>query len=128
MEIWCCGCGEKIGARLTDGSEIYPHRTDLHSLPFWKCDTCSNFVGCHHKTQDRTRPLGCIPTPELKGARQHIHRILDPLWKDGKFKRSEIYGMIAERIGRKQYHTAQIRSVQEARNVYRIIQQIVRQT
>ena len=45
-EILCCGCGgEKVQARLTHGSEIYPHRKDLYSLPFWKCDACGNFVG-----------------------------------------------------------------------------------
>ena len=27
--IRCCGCGDKVQARLTDGSEIYPHRKDL---------------------------------------------------------------------------------------------------
>ena len=84
MNIRCCGCQKKVEARLTDGSEIYPHRKDLYSLPFWKCDVCGNFVGCHHKTKNRTRPLGCIPTPEIKNARKHIHAILDPLWQSGK--------------------------------------------
>lgn len=120
--IRCCGCGGKIEARLTDGSEIYPHRDDLHSLPFWKCDTCGNFVGCHHKTKNRTQPLGCIPTPELKKARQHIHRLLDPIWQNGKMKRADIYAKISERVGWK-YHTAQIRSVEEAREIYRIVRE-----
>lgn len=79
--IYCCGCKADVGARLTDGREIYPHRADLAALPFWKCDACGNAVGCHHKTKERTRPLGCIPTPELKTARSHIHRVLDPLWE-----------------------------------------------
>lgn len=78
-EIYCCGCEKKVPARLTDGAEIYPHRHDLSGLPFWKCDTCGNFVGCHHKTKNRTRPLGCIPTPEIKEARKRIHSLLDPL-------------------------------------------------
>ncbi len=62
MLIYCCGCNEKIKARLTNGEEIYPHRTDLYLLPFWKCDSCGNFVGCHHKTDNPTKPLGCIPS------------------------------------------------------------------
>ena len=68
-KIWCCGCGKEVDARLTDGAEVYPHRRDLASLPFWKCDACGNFVGCHHKTRERTKPLGCIPTPEIKDVR-----------------------------------------------------------
>lgn len=119
-EIHCCGCEAKVQARLTDGSEIYPHRNDLYDLPFWKCDTCGNFVGCHHKTKNRTQPLGCIPTPEIKEARKHIHKLLDPLWRSKKFHRKEIYQKISDEIGWK-YHTAQIRSVEEARKIYRII-------
>lgn len=119
-EIHCCGCETKIMARLTDGAEIYPHRPDLSKLPFWKCDDCGNYVGCHHKTKNRTHPLGCIPTPEIKSARQHIHRILDPIWKNGEMPRKKIYAILTERLGWK-YHTANIRSVEEARKIYKII-------
>ena len=56
--IFCCGCQRKVDARLTNGEEMYPHRYDLANLPFWKCDVCQNFVGCHHKTKNRTKPLG----------------------------------------------------------------------
>jgi len=79
MKIFCCACKSDVNARLTNGSEIYPHRSDLSSIPFWKCDDCGNFVGCHHKTSKPTQPLGHIPTPEIRKARQHIHMILDPL-------------------------------------------------
>lgn len=123
MLIRCCGCGEKVEARLTDGKEIYSHRPDLHSLPFWKCDECGNFVGCHHKTKDRTRPLGCIPTPELRKARGHIHKILDPLWQGVKrknSKRKEIYQILSDELGYK-YHTANIGDIEEARKVYRLV-------
>ena len=122
-EIRCCGCDEKVQARLTDGREIYPHRPDLADLPFWKCDACGNFVGCHHKTKDRTRPLGCIPTPEVKEARKHIHKLLDPIWQSGRIGRKTLYRRLSERLGWK-YHTANIRSVDEARKVYRLIQEI----
>jgi len=77
--IYCCGCLIKVNARLTDGSEIYPHRKDLSSLPFWVCDKCGNYVGCHHKTSNRTAPLGCIPTSEIRAARNRIHKMLDPM-------------------------------------------------
>ncbi len=123
MNIHCCGCNTKIEARLTTGVEVYPHRGDLFDLPFWKCDICGNFVGCHHKTDNRTRPLGVIPTPDIKKARQEIHKILDPLWKDGGITRSKVYKLITERIGWK-YHTAKIRSIEEARDIYRIVRDL----
>ena len=121
-QLYCCGCQTLVKAKLTDGAEIYPHRPDLSDLPFWKC-ACGLFVGCHHKTEDRTRPLGCIPTKELKEARKHLHAKLDPLWKSGKISRKELYQKITNRIGWT-YHTAKLRTVDEAREVYRIVQQI----
>lgn len=124
--LYCCGCGTDVEARLTDGREVYSHRRDLHSLPFWKCDACGNFVGCHHRTKERTRPLGCIPTKEIKVARQHIHKILDPLWKQNRIRRGDLYSMLAEKLGIEEYHTAEIRSVDEARKVYGIVQEIAR--
>ena len=120
MNIYCCSCNEDIEARLTDGSEIYPHRKDLYSLPFWKCDSCGNFVGCHHKTENRTRPLGCIPTTEIKNARKHIHSLLDPLWQGGKINRKQLYKKISDSMVWK-YHTAKIRSIEEARQIYRLV-------
>lgn len=73
MVIYCCNCGTDVEARLTDGSEVYPHRPDLHNLPFWKHDACGGVVGCHHKTKNRTAPLGCIPSREIKELRKQIH-------------------------------------------------------
>lgn len=122
-EIWCCGCGRKISARLTNGAEIYPHRVDLANVPFWKCDECGNSVGCHHKTTKPTKPLGCIATPELKNARREIHRVLDPIWHRGLMGRKEIYAVLSGVIGR-EYHTADIRSIDEARRVYKAIKSI----
>lgn len=118
MKIYCTGCETEVEARLTSGEEIYPHRPDLHSLPFWRCDACENYVGCHHKTSNPTKPLGVIPTSELKRARQMIHEKLDPLWQSGEMSRREVYAKLSEALG-KTYHTANIRSLEEAREVYR---------
>jgi hypothetical protein len=122
-DIYCVECADKVIARLTDGTEIYPHRSDLNNLPFWKCDYCNNYVGCHHKTKERTRPLGNIPNKELRSARQHIHKILDPLWKSGKYKRTEVYNKLSEVLGWN-YHTANIRSIDEARDVYKAVRRL----
>jgi len=127
MKIYCCGCQKEIEARLTSGAEIYSHREDLAHLPFWKCHTCKNYVGCHHKTKTPTRPLGCIATPQIFKARRHIHDLIDPLWQNHpeKFRaRGWIYRWLAWKTGKKAYHTGEIRSIEEAREIYRLAQTI----
>lgn len=126
IKIFCCDCDCDVSARLTNGKEIYPHRPDLYHLPFWKCDTCRNYVGCHWKTKKPTTPLGIIPTEELRQARRKIHAILDPLWQSNGMDRKELYGIITGKIGWT-FHTAKLRTVREAREVYRIIQEIKRE-
>jgi hypothetical protein len=121
--IYCCGCRCDTQARLTGGKEVYPHRTDLYPLPFWKCDQCGNFVGCHHKSAQRTRPLGNIPTFEIKLYRKEIHRVMDPLWKSGRISRSAIYKMIGKHIGHN-YHTGEIKSVEDAKRVLEFVNSI----
>ncbi len=123
MNIWCCVCQSDVSARLTDGAEVYPHRKDLCGLPFWRCDSCGNWVGCHHRTAERTRPLGCIPGPEMKKLRGQIHCVIDPLWKSGKIKRSTLYSRMTDRLGFK-YHTADLRTIEQARAAYRVGQEI----
>jgi hypothetical protein len=122
MEIYCCGCNREMDARLTDGLEVYPHRPDLQKLTFWKCDACGNYVGCHHKTDEPTKPLGVIPTPALKRARQNIHLALDPLWQKQGRSRKKIYRMLSSKLGY-QYHTAEIRCVSEAQKVLGILRE-----
>jgi len=120
-KIWCCCCQKEVTARLTNGKEVYSHRPDLADLPFWKCPNCGNFVGCHHKSEVSDYPLGVIPTPEIKKARREIHKILDPLWQNKRIKRGELYRRLAEHLGKEDYHTAEIRSIEEARDVWRAI-------
>lgn len=126
MLIYCVACQSDVDARLTDGSEIYSHRPDLYDLPFWKCDACGNFVGCHHKTAQRTRPLGNIPTPLLREARKQIHAILDPIWKSGQRSRGSVYGQLSALLGC-EYHTGEISSIEEARRIYVIVRDMARQ-
>lgn len=123
MKIYCCQCKFEVIARLTNGEEVYPHRKDLHSLPFWRCDGCKNTVGCHHKTKDRTKPLGVIPSQEIKDARQYLHRVIDPIWQSKKMKRGDVYKAISEAVGW-DYHTAEIRTVEQARQAYRAAKQL----
>lgn len=123
-QIYCCGCKHEVEARLTDGYEIYPHRPDLITIPFWKCDTCKNYVGCHHKTERPTTPLGPIPTPEIRKMRTRIHNKMDPLWQSGKYKRGQVYKLIADGLGVKRFHGAEITSVTQAYRVLAILDDI----
>ena len=122
-KLFCCTCDDMVFVRLTNGKEIYPHSSKLFELPFYKCDKCKNYVGCHHKTKDRTRPLGCIPSKEIKVARQYIHKIVDPLWQKHPQKyraRGWIYRWLSSQLGY-QYHTAEIKSIKEARKIYALV-------
>lgn len=123
MKIYCTGCEEEVNARLTDGKERYPHRPDLYDLPFWKCDTCKNYVGCHHKTITPTKPLGVIATADILNARKKIHALLDPLWRSGRIKRGQAYVYVSNRLGY-DYHNGEIRSLEEAREIYKLVAQL----
>lgn len=109
----CSVC--KRPSRKATGAEIYPHRSDLHSKTFWKCDGCAGYVGCHGQTD---RPLGTPANAELRKARMLLHeRMIDPLWKnvdrsrsgapkDGharltirKTARSQVYAFLAAKLG-----------------------------
>ena len=117
MQLYCCACASEVSGRLTDGVEIYPHREDLASLPFWRCDACGNYVGCHHKTKDRTQPLGCIPTPELLDARKKLHQLIDPIWRSGRMGRRQLYKAISKDLGW-EFHAAELRTMVDARLVH----------
>jgi len=118
--IYCCQCGESVDARLTTGEEIYPHRKDLKALPFWKHDDCGNYVGCHHKTKTPIKPLGVIPTHEIRGWRKTIHTKLDPIWQSGRMSRKGIYSYLSRHLGF-EYHTAKLRTVEECEKVYELV-------
>jgi hypothetical protein len=116
VTIWCCTCQKDVPARLTDGREIYPHRPDLAALPFWRCDDCKNYVGCHHKTADRTKPLGVIPSNAVKQLRMQIHATIDSLWKGKLIGRRALYAKLSRSLGR-EYHTAELRTAAEAKAI-----------
>lgn len=116
-KIWCCECQADINARLANGEEIYPHRPDLFELFFWIHDECGNYVGCHNNRKiDPTEPLGCIPNKTIKKLRGEIHKLLDPLWQSGKYKRKALYALLSNKFG-KEYHTADIKTTGEAKEI-----------
>ena len=116
MNIYCCKCDGDVNADLVSGSDIYKHRKDLSSLSFYRCGECNNYVGCHKGTQT---PLGVIPTDEIRKARTKIHEILDPIWREHGRSRNEVYKEMSRYSGINPYHTAEIRSMDQARKAYR---------
>lgn len=68
-----------------------PHRPDLKHLNFYRCKECGGYVGCH---KGSIRPLGVIPSPEIKNARKHIHALLDPLWRKRSGVKAGVGGII----------------------------------
>lgn len=67
--------------------------------------------------------MGVIPSAEIKNARKHIHALLDPIWKSGVIKRAKLYGLISKELGWT-YHTAELRTIEEARKAYVVIRRI----
>lgn len=122
MKIFCCTCNEDVEAVLIHGTDCYPHRKDLASLRFYQCPVCKNFVGTHKGTD---RPLGVIASAEIKKERMKIHSVLDPLWKSKKYPRKELYKQISSRLGY-DYHTANLKSIEECRKVYSIVSDIAK--
>lgn len=126
-KIYCVGCSDDVDAELVSGKEVYPHRPDLANIPFWRCPECHNFVGCHYKSANPTRPLGVIATKELKSMRMAIHRQLDSMWRvngrRNKKLRGEIYRELSERLG-VDYHTGNIQSEEDAHKVLNILNEM----
>jgi hypothetical protein len=102
------------------GDVIYPHRPDLYNQKFYICPKCGKYVGTHKGT---IRPLGCIPTNELKVERQKIHTKMDILWKTKQISRNKLYKLISQKLGYN-YHTGETRTVQECLKVLDIIDEI----
>lgn len=122
--IWCVPCNATVAATPVTGHEVYPHRDDLMAKPYWRCPSCHNHVGCHSHS---TRPLGVIPSRELRAVRSRIHDLIDPIWRSHRMSRSEVYSRLSEVLGR-EYHTADLRSLYEASLVYREAQAIERES
>lgn len=120
MKIYCVECDKDVQAKMVSGSMVYPRSPKLAHDKFWMCNSCKNFVGCHkNANKNKTRPLGVIANRELKQARIKIHSIIDPIWRNEKMKRGELYALISEELGYT-YHTGDLRNMDEARMVWAI--------
>lgn len=74
----CPYCGAP--AEHVKGIVIYPHRPDLFTLSFWRCEPCQAYVGCH-KTGDGMVPLGRLANARLRNLKSIAHAAFDTLWQ-----------------------------------------------
>lgn len=114
MSIYCIGCGRLTLAVPVNGTKIYPHRPDLSDKRFFQCPVCGNYVGTHRDG----RPLGTIPTPELRYWRNRVHKVIDRYWLPSKDREKckALYAAISVYLG-KEYHTGNLESIEECRKV-----------
>ncbi len=92
----CPYCGKL--AKLCNGDEVYPRRTDLHKLRFWNCVPCDARVGTHKGT---VKPLGRLANAQLRYWKMKAHEAFDPRWRGGDLKRKDAYSWLADRMGLK---------------------------
>lgn len=91
----CSNCGsEKI--RYTSNAEIY-HGIQFGNGYCYLCDNCGASVGVY-STKNKL-PLGRFATKELKDLKMKCHRLFDPHWRSGKFRRTDCYGWLANKLG-----------------------------
>ena len=121
MKIYCAVCRSDQECHEATGKDIYPHRPDLAKLEFWQCGNCGGYVGCH---ENSGKPLGIIVSKEVKNARREIHKILDAPWQSKRITRTAMYKAVSAALGY-EFHTAEIKTLTEARHVYRAIRAIV---
>jgi hypothetical protein len=92
--VLCDYCSRQTS--FVRGSQVYPHRPDLHKLRFYMCRPCGAWVGVHRGT---VKPLGRLADAALRRAKMDAHAAFDPLWKKGRGKRSSRYRWLADRLG-----------------------------
>ena len=118
--IYCVQCEKHVIAYEVGGDEIYPHRPDLKDVRFFRCPNCANYVGTH---KDSGNPMGTIPTPELRECRNTLHRLIDPIWRNGKMKRSDLYRLISDEVGF-DFHVAEINSIEDYNYAKEVIEDL----
>lgn len=124
MKIFCVECDKDVEAKIVTGSMVYPNNKRVAFDRFWMCNHCKNFVGCHkNANKNQLRPLGVIANKQLKSIRMQIHDIIDPIWREEKLKRGEVYALISQELGY-QFHAGELRSIDEAKRVFEVVENI----
>ena len=99
MSVHCPYCGKQ--AEYVDSKEVYKQSYGMMYL----CRNCDAYVGVHAGTN---KPLGTLANRELRGLRGRTHSLFDPLWKEGRMKRTEAYDWLSKKMNldKKKCHMA----------------------
>lgn len=122
-KIFCVTCNRNVKAMLVTGKEIYPYRKDLWSSSYYRCPNCNNYVGVHKHT---FKPLGCIPSKDLRKKRMQVHSVMDKLWKNKLISRDKLYSRLNKELGYN-YHNGTTTSVEECDRALEVVSKISRE-
>lgn len=87
-----CPCGEE--AEWQPKSDMV-YQKDYG--PIYLCHHCGAYVGVHKVGREpHMQPLGFPAGPGLRALRKRVHALLDPYWKEGKYKRGTVYARLAK--------------------------------
>lgn len=101
----CCGCPVEFCSH-----EVLYEGKEFGEWPFiYYCKGCGASIGVHPYS---IFPLGTMADSATRRARSAVHAIIDPMWKSGRFLRSEVYSRMAKLTGRATFHTGEL-SLQE---------------
>lgn len=90
----CPYCNKK--AEWVPNEQVYGHRYGRSYMCYF-CKACDSYVGCHNNTQT---PLGTMANKELRQWRVKAHAHIDPLWRSGRMKRSAVYKLLKDKLGK----------------------------
>jgi len=107
----CNHCGKD--AEWVENKEIYG-RNFGKSYMMWLCRDCRAYVGCHQNTK---KPMGeFLAKKDLRKARIKAHKIIDELWKSGKYRRKDVYDGLSKALG-KRIHIGNTETVKECKDI-----------
>lgn len=100
-----CDCCQSKHIELRSHDVLY-NGTEYGDWPYiYWCKVCGASVGVHPFS---VYPLGTMADDATRKARSAVHAIIDPLWKSGRFDRSDVYAMMARLTGRRRFHTGEL--------------------
>ena len=113
--LYCCGCKQKVMATEIKQKKKY----------YFKCD-CGLIIETDNNP-DFPQPLGNICNKELKNAKLIIFNLINDFHKSYD-ELVELFKFITEKLNLKsQLHIGNIKTIKEARKVYKIIKSYINQ-
>lgn len=110
VKVMCPYCN--VQAKWCENKEKYG-KNYWKSYMCYYCKDCDAYVGCHNNTRE---PLGTMANDELRKARMRVHNtFLDPIWKEWRRERKEIYNELNNHFWR-EVHIGQT-TVQECNKI-----------